>query len=144
MSHKVEISERFKSHRLEFKGQSSCRKKLMNENLMEKTLTVKWAHWCSIACLWRFSNVRLFQLYGTDYIVSPIKLHRYRTFQRSKLKFKTCRYLAKHCPFACPELLERPLALQLYGTYYSLSHKVETSERSKNSKNVQLNINMVI
>ena len=38
----------------------------MNENL-EKTLTFKWAHWCSIAGFWRFSNVRSFQLYGTDY-----------------------------------------------------------------------------
>ena len=44
VSHKVEISERFKSHRLEFKGQSSNLKhveKLMNRSLMEKTLTSK-------------------------------------------------------------------------------------------------------
>ena len=36
---------------------------------MKKTLSLKWAHWCSIAPFWRFSNVRLFQLYGTDYIM---------------------------------------------------------------------------
>ena len=68
-------------------------------------------------------------------------MQRYRTFQRSNFKFKTCRYLAKHCPFACPELFERSLALQLYGTYY-MSHKVETIERSINSKNIQLSIQM--
>ena len=40
VSHKVEISERFKSHKLEFKGQSSNLKHVekIDENLMEKTL----------------------------------------------------------------------------------------------------------
>ena len=71
-------------------------------------------------------------------IVSPIKLQRYRTFERSKFIFKTCRYMAKRCSFACLELLERSLALQLYGTYYSLSHKVETSERSKTQVSIKL------
>ena len=51
-------------------------------------------------------------------IVSPIKLQRYLTFQRSKFKFKTCRYLAKYSPFACLKHFERSSALQLYGTYY--------------------------
>ena len=44
VSHKVEINERFKSHKLEFVDQTSHLKhveKLMNENLMERTLTVK-------------------------------------------------------------------------------------------------------
>ena len=65
----------------------------------------------------------------TDY--SLIKLQSYRTFERSKFKFKTCRFLAKHCPFACPELFERSLELTLW---YSVSHKVEISERFKGHK----------
>ena len=39
---------------------------------MENTLTFKWPHWRSIARFWRFSNVRLFKLYGTDYIKSVL------------------------------------------------------------------------
>ena len=45
----------------------------MNEGWMEKTLIFKWPHWCSIARFWRFSNVRLFQLYGTDYSCFQIR-----------------------------------------------------------------------
>ena len=47
VSHEVEIGKRFKSHRLEVKGQSSNLKhvekndKMMNDNLTEKTLTFK-------------------------------------------------------------------------------------------------------
>ena len=60
----------------------------------------------------------VFEFYNKDFIVSPIKLQRYRTFKRSKFKLKTCIDLAKHCPFACARFFERSLALQLYGTYY--------------------------
>ena len=62
-------------------------------------------------------TVRLLQLYWTLSIVSPTKLQRHRTFQGSKFKSKTCRYLAKNCPFACPDFFERSFALQLYRTY---------------------------
>ena len=34
------------------------------------------------------------------------------------------------------EILKRSLALQLYGTTYSLSHKVGIIEQSKNDKNI--------
>ena len=74
VSHKVEISERFKSNVIEFKGQSSIlkrRKKLMNRSLMEKTLTIKLPIWCSIVCFWRFRTFAYFNFMGqTIYTVS--------------------------------------------------------------------------
>ena len=41
---------------------------------------------------------------------------------------------AFRCSFACREFFERSLALQLYGTYCSVSHKVEISERFKSHR----------
>ena len=69
VSHKVKISERFKSHRLEFKGQSS------NLKHVEKNDELK-LNGENVARFWRFSNIRLFQLYGRDY--TSIKLQRKR------------------------------------------------------------------
>ena len=67
--------------------------------------------------------------------------------ERSKFKFETCRYLAKHCPFACVELFERSLALQLYGTYYSVRYLKKENPKTvvhfyylkKNGFEIQLN-----
>ena len=42
------------------------------------------------------------------------------------------------------DVFERSLISTLWDRLYSLSHKVELSEHSKNAKNVQLSINMLI
>ena len=86
---------------------------------MKKTSAFKWPHWCSIARFWRFSNVRLFQLYGTDYIVSPIGLQRKRTFEKlSTCKWTTNSLISKYFEFKLWPL-KRSIALQLYGTDYN-------------------------
>ena len=76
VSHKVEISERFKSHRLEFKGQSSNLKhveKIDEKKLNGKNVDIQMAN-LMLTCLFlTFSNVRLFQLYGTDYSFTKMK-----------------------------------------------------------------------
>ena len=61
-SHKVEISERFKNHKLEFKGQTSDLKhvkkidewKLNGKNVVIKMSTLL----LNIARFWSFSNIR--------------------------------------------------------------------------------------
>ena len=96
-----------------------------------------------------FSNVRLFQLYGTDYmflrstvhlaisiasqpdIVSPIKLQRYRTYQRSKFT------LLKHVDIYQNTVHLHAQALRTFACiatlwdllYYSLSPNKRTFEK---------------
>ena len=121
----------------------------MNGSLMEKTLTFRWPIWCSVACFWRFRTLAYFNFWDGLYIVSPIKLQRKRTFE----KLSTCKWTTNSLISKCFEFelwpLKRSIALQLYGTddyksLYSLSHKVEISEQSKNTKNAQLSINVLI
>ena len=62
----------------------------MNWSLVEKALTFKWLSWCSVECFWGLRTITFFNFMGQN-IVSPIKLQRYRTFQRSKVNYKTCK-----------------------------------------------------
>ena len=70
VSHKVEISERFKSHWNDFKGQSSNLKhveKIDEYKRHGKNVDIQMTN-LMLNCLFlTFSNVRLFQIYGIDY-----------------------------------------------------------------------------